>query len=223
LESHHATFSGQSPARITFKETPRALNELLRQAAHAEEGIKVRFELPIRDDELYLCRSHPVVEALSTYIMDTAFDSLSTESVAKRCGAIRSSKIKERTTCLLLRLRFDIIAASGNDEQTLLAEDSLIVAFTGSPTNANWLDSDAANALLQLAPDNNIAPDIARQHLRSILEDVAAIRPYLDDLARQRGEELLDSHQRVRVLRGVRHRVDPKLPLDILGLYVYLP
>jgi superfamily II DNA or RNA helicase len=223
LESHQATFSGQSPARIDFKETPRALNELLRQASQAEEEIKARFELPIRDDELYLCRSHPVVEALSTYIMDSAFDSQVTESVAKRCGVIRTSTVNSRTTCLLLRLRFDIVTASGNDEQTLLAEDSLIAAFTGSPSSASWLDADTANSLLQLAPDNNIAPDIARQHLRSILQDIAPIRPHLDDLARNRGQELLDSHQRVRVLRGVRHRVEPKLPVDILGLYVFLP
>ena len=44
--------------------------------------------------------------------------------------------------------------------------------------------------------------------------------------AEERGRELLDAHQRVRRAahdRGVRHRVEPKLPVDVLGLYVYLP
>jgi hypothetical protein len=107
--------------------------------------------------------------------------------------------------------------------QALLAEDSQVAAVTGSPGSATWLEPDAANALLQITPDTNIAPDIARQHLRPILEGIAAVRLQLDDLARQRGQELLDSHQRVRVVRGVQHRKEPKLPVDILGLYVFLP
>jgi hypothetical protein len=222
LESHHATFTGQNPVRINFKEAPRALNELLRQAAHGHEEMKARFELPVKDDEIYLSRTHPVVEALSTYVMDTAFDSVG-ESIAKRCGVIRTSKVSQRTTCMLLRFRYHIVTTYKDGEHTLLAEDSQIAAFTGSPASATWFEADAANSLLQIAPDINIAPDIARQHLRSILESIDAVRPHLNDLARHRGKELLDSHQRVRVLRGVQHRVEPKLPVDILGLYVFLP
>jgi len=52
--------------------------------------------------------------------------------------------------------------------------------------------------------------------------------------ARQRGEELLEAHQRVRRAskarrssRGsygnVHYRVEPQLPPDVLGIYVYLP
>jgi hypothetical protein len=219
VEAHHGTFSGGKPSRIGFKETPRPLREMLRLG---EDEIKVRFELPVKDKELYLCRTHPVVEALSTFIMDTAFDSVG-ESVAKRCGVIRTSRVSQRTTCLLLRFRYHIITASKAGVQTLLAEDSQVAAFTGSPASASWLEQDAASALLQLTPDTNIAPDIARQHVRSILEGVPAIRRHLDELAAQRGQELLDSHQRVRALRGVHHRVEPKLPVDILCLYVFLP
>jgi len=176
----------------------------------------------VKDEEIYLSRTHPVVEALSTFVMDSAFDSEG-ESVAKRCGVIRTSKVNQRTTCLLLRFRFHIVTTSKDGEQTLLAEDCQVAAFTGPPGSATWLEPDATNALLQLTPDNNIAPDIARQHLRSILDGFAAVRPHLDDLARGRGQELLDSHQRVRILRGVQHSVEPKLPVDILGMYVFLP
>jgi hypothetical protein len=222
MELHHATFTGHNPVRINFKEAPRALGEMLRQVTHGEDEIKARFELPVKDEEIYLSRTHPVVEALSTFIMDSAFDSQG-ESAARRCGVIRTCKVSQRTTCLLLRFRYHIVTTSKNGEQTLLAEDSQVAAFTGSPASATWLQPDAANALLQLTPDTNIAPDIARQHLRSMLDGIAAVRPHLDDLARERGKELLDSHQRARVLRGVQHRVEPKLPVDILGLYVFLP
>lgn len=219
VELHHGSFSGDKPTRINFKEAPRPLRESLRLPG---DDLKVRFELPVNDDEIYLCRTHPIVEALSTYIMDTAFDP-AIESVAKRCGVIRTSKVSQRTTCLLLRFRYHIIAASKEGEQTLLAEDSMVAAFTGSPNNAAWLTPEAANNLLQLTPDTNITPDVAKPHLRSILAGVNDIRPRLDEIAREHGRELLASHQRVRPSRSVQHRVEPKLPVDILGLYVFLP
>ncbi|NVM23238.1 MAG: hypothetical protein HWN68_15820 [Desulfobacterales bacterium] len=39
-------------------------------------------------------------------------------------------------------------------------------------------------------------------------------------------EELLQAHRRVRTaarLRGLRYKVEPHLPPDVLGIYVYLP
>ena len=41
-----------------------------------------------------------------------------------------------------------------------------------------------------------------------------------------RDGELLEAHQRVRrasKIRKVRYRVEPQLPPDVLGIYVYLP
>jgi len=218
-EAHRATYSGDTAFHINFKESPRPLREILRLP---DNEIKVRFELPVKDDEVYVSRTHPVVEALATYVMDAAFDSVG-ESVAKRCGVIRTSKVKERTICLLLRFRYHIVTASKEAEQTLLAEDSMVTAFTGPPDKAAWLSLGDANSLLQLTPDSNIAPDIAKHHLRSILTSIEVVQPKLSDLARDHGKQLLDSHQRVRHTRAVQHRVETKLPLDILGLYVFLP
>ena len=56
-----------------------------------------------------------------------------------------------------------------------------------------------------------------------MLADMASVQSHLNKLAEERGKELLDSHQRVRLTKGVSHRVEPKLPADILGLYVFLP
>lgn len=217
-ETHRATFSGSDPYRINFKESPRPLREVLRQP----DEIKVRFELPIKEGQLYLSRTHPLVEALSTYVMDTAFDNLS-QGVAKRCGVIRTAQVKQRTTLLLLRLRYHIISTGKLGEQALLAEDCQVAAFSGSPKSAVWLSHNEAEALLQITPDTNVAPDIARQQLRSIITDIGNIQGQLNRLAEKRGAELLDAHKRVRLHRGVSHRLETKLPPDILGLYIYLP
>jgi len=179
---------------------------------------------------LYLNRTHPIVEGLATYVMDTALDPLS-ESVARRCGVIRTSQVERRTTVLLLRLRYHIITRRRNGDGTfqetpLLVEDAQLLAFEGAPQQAQWLEPEAAEALLHVTPEANITPDQASYALRRILEGLDAIRPYLDDVAAGRGDALLDAHRRVRTAsrtRGVSYRVQPILPPDILGIYVYLP
>jgi len=98
--------------------------------------------------------------------------------------------------------------------------------FTGSPQNAEWLDSQIAEELLRAEPEANIQPDQATHFLRQVLDGFDALRPHLDAVARQRGDELLDAHRRVRIAAretNVSHRVEPQLPCDVLGVYVYLP
>lgn len=87
-------------------------------------------------------------------------------------------------------------------------------------------DSSVAEDLLQAQPDANVNPDPAADFLRRAIEGSDAIRPHLDEVALQRGEEWLAAHPRVRLAsrtKDVRHRVEPQLPPDVLGIYVYLP
>jgi hypothetical protein len=52
------------------------------------------------------------------------------------------------------------------------------------------------------------------------------LRPYLEAEAERRAKQLLDAHRRVRTAsqqKGIRYRVVPNLPPDVLGIYVYLP
>jgi hypothetical protein len=212
--------------KFDLTEVPKPLSEALGE----HQQFTARFELPIQSGMLYLNRTHPIVEGLATYVMDTAIDPLS-ESVARRCGVIRTSQVQRRTTVLLLRLRYHIITRRRNGDGTfqetpLLVEDAQLLAFEGAPQQARWLEPEAAEALLHVTPEANITPDQASHALRRILEGLDAIRPYLDDVAAAHGDELLNAHGRVRTAsrtRGVSYRVQPILPPDILGIYVYLP
>jgi hypothetical protein len=52
------------------------------------------------------------------------------------------------------------------------------------------------------------------------------IEPHLRSAAANRADLLLAAHRRVRSaarIKGVSYSVSPKLPADILGMYVYLP
>ena len=89
----------------TSPKTPRALRELLGDCPTA---FTARFELPVAEGELYLTRTHPVVEGLAATSW-TRPSIRSWSGVARRCGVIRTSAVTRRTTLLLMRLRFHIV------------------------------------------------------------------------------------------------------------------
>ena len=159
------------------------------------------------------------------HVMDTALDP-QIDGVAHRAGAIRTTVVSRRTTLLLVRFRYDIITRRASGEQSQLAEECCLMAFAGAPASAEWLDEDEAEALLHAEPGGNVLPEQARTFVERMVEGYDALRPHLEREAGRRAEQLLDAHRRVRAaagVRGVRYRVEPKLPPDVLGIYVYLP
>jgi superfamily II DNA or RNA helicase len=197
----------------------------LREAAGGRERFNACFELPAGDGALYLHRTHPVVEGLAGYVMDSALDPLA-DGAARRCGAIRTRAVQRTTTLLLLRLRFHILTARGAEETALLAETCQVAGFTGSPEAPQWLPGAEVEQLLQAEPDANLLPGQASQFIGRVLEGMAHLETPLHDLAERTGQRLLEEHRRVRAAArqtGVRHSVQPQLPVDVLGLYVLLP
>ena len=218
---HGATVSGNGVMHINMAEAPRALKE----ATGVATSITVRFDLPVGDGEVYLSRTHPFVEGLATYVMDSALDPLA-ESVARRCGVIRTRAVARRTTLLLMRFRYHIITRQFDAETPLLAEECALLAFAGAPERAEWLDGAVAEALLAASADANTNPDQATHFLRGVLDNFAALWPQLNQVAHERGEQLLESHRRVRTAsraRGISYRVEAQTPPDVLGVYIFLP
>jgi hypothetical protein len=202
--------------------TPRSLRDAVGALGDQSE-FRARFELPIGEDEVQLMRTSPFVEGLATHVLGTSLDDLQ-QSVAARCGAIRTDAVETRTTLLLVRMRFDIVTRRGSKTHTQLAEDALVLAFEGSPDDATWLDADGADALLSVEPTGTIPEPSGA--VAAILDAFEQLGPALDDFARSRGDELLTAHERVREAAraaGVTYAIDPKLPVDVLGAYVFLP
>lgn len=222
---HKGVVSENGVTRFDLAETPRALRERL-----GITHLDARFELPLKEGQLLLTRTHPYVESLAAYIMDAALDDTPTDSEddfrARRCGAIRTGLVQKRTTLLLVRFRYHLITQTDSETRQLLAEDSQVIAFEGAPDTAVWLSNDLAEGLLDAAPDENIHPQQAAEFVQRVVDGFQHIAPKLNEIALKRGEELLDAHKRVRSAarqRGVRHSVEPQLPPDVLGVYVYLP
>lgn len=221
LLTHGAVVNQNGVLKVDLAEIPSGLRDVLTP----DRNLLVRFEPPTKLGEVLLTRTHPVVEGLAGYILNTALDP-KTESIARRCGVIRTRQVARRTTLLLLRLRYHIIARRSEREEALLAEDSLPVAFAGPPNNPEWLDHKIADELLQASPDANINPDQAAEFIRRVNQDFPSLEPYLRKVAVNRGQELLEAHTRVRAaarVQGVRYHVEAQPSPDVLGVFVCLP
>lgn len=228
-----AQTTGTDPLDTNLTEASSALKDVLAQSSGFDlknPKFRFRFNQPVQEGERYLQRTHPFVETLANHVLETALDPLSGDAVrypaARRCGAIRTKAVDKRTTLLVIRFRFHIIQTQNNVERPLLAEDCRLLAFSGSPQSAVWVEENEAENLLMAQPDGNIAADQAAEFVGRVIDGFELLRSHLDQAAMQRGEELLEAHQRVRLAtktRNVRYRVEPQLPSDILGLYIFLP
>lgn len=214
----------QGHFRFNLSDSPLAV----REALGGVDELKARFEPRIHDDEVYLSRTHPFVDGLATHVMDSTLDSTLSQDrqPAARCGVIRTKAVDVRTTLLLVRFRYHIIVTQQDHADPLLAEDCQVIGFRGAPDKAEWLELNQAEALLTAVPDQNVTDDVARNFIQKVIGDFGCLKGHLDDVAKQRGDELLADHQRVRKASrrtGVKYDIEPQLPPDVLGLYVYLP
>jgi hypothetical protein len=197
----------------------------LRDLIGGQEKLTARFVLPVSDGVVYLSRTHPVVEGLATYTLDTALDPL-LEGVAKRAGAIRTGTVSQATTLLLLRFRYHIVTRTGEEAVPLLAEECQVVAYTGQAADPTWLPAETVESLLQATPDANVLPPQASRLVERSVSQLPRLQPALSQIAEERGQVLLEAHRRVRTAArqtGVRYSVQPQLPPDVLGVYLLLP
>jgi hypothetical protein len=187
--------------------------------------LRLGFTLPVPDGVTHLARTHPLVEALASYVIDTAYDDPST-AIARRCAAIRTSAVTERTILLVVRARFLIEEVRAHDTFPMLAEEFLLAAFDGDFARPRWLPDPAVEVLNRAEPTAPVQPGQGQHWIAQALDARSAWWPYLATLAVRRADELLAAHRRVRDvahLRGVRYRVQPHPDLDLLGLYILMP
>jgi hypothetical protein len=196
----------------------------LRQALGTEKSFSGRFQLPLSEHDLYLGRTSPKVEGLSSWVLDQALDTEARDdrSPAARCGFMFTAAVSERTTLLLARFRYHL--KDGRDHSTLLCEEIVPMAFTGTADNPVWLDGATAEALMTTTPAQSMSDTAVQQQLQRLVPMLPAMRKALEPLANQRGTLQAEAHQRVRsaVKDKTKVTVEPVLPVDILGAYVYL-
>ena len=81
-------------------------------------------------------------------------------------------------------------------------------------------------ALCEAQPTANVAREQASLWVQQVEAALPSLGPALDRFGTERAAALLAAHRRVRSSAGLRvrdQRVEVKLPLDLLGIYVLMP
>jgi hypothetical protein len=167
-----------------------------------------------------------VVEGLAGWVLDQALDPAARDAapIAARCGLIRTKRVNTRTTLIVARFRYHLKPRVSED-LTLLCEEIVPLAFTGSVQAPQWIASEQAEALLSARPDTNINSSLVDQQLPLLLNGLPELQTALGQIAVQRASAQLQAHERVREAARDRAkvRIEPVLPVDILGAYLLLP
>jgi superfamily II DNA or RNA helicase len=215
-----------------FTATTAALPPALREAlpVRRPEPLPFHADLPLPSPhDAVLTRTDPTVQATARFVLDMALDQVATDGrlrPARRCGVARTRAVSARTTLLLVRYRFHLVLPSRSGDRPLVAEDAQLLAYRGSPAEAEWLTPSEVDALLAAIPDANIPADQARRFAERAIERLDDLKPALDQRGEELAEELRASHRAVREAAGARVRnlrVTAQKPADVLGVYVYLP
>ena len=213
---------GKGVAVHLNNEVPRAL----RQAIGRDESFAGRFDLPLEEGQLYLGRTSPIVEGLAGWTLDQALDPVAREfrAVASRCGVASTSAVTARTTLLVTRFRYHLQTAGGAAE-TILCEEIVPLACSGSADAPQWLVTEESERLLAARPETNLVATAIEQQIGLLLSNLPKFRAALDAVAQERAASQLAAHERVResARTGGRISIEPVLPVDILGAYVLLP
>src|SRR5690606_11558142 len=114
-------------------------------------------------------------------------------SAAARAGAMRTDAVDTRTTLLLVRFRYHITTSQAERNWQLLAEDIGLLAYTGTPETAAWLDDEAGSRLLTATASGNMDIGQARHFHQRFLEASNALADHLNVVARERADALLDA------------------------------
>lgn len=215
-----------------FTATTAGLPPALREALppRRPEPLPFHPDLPLPSPhDAVLTRTDPAVQATARFVLDMALDQTITDGrlrPARRCGVARTRAVSARTTLLLVRYRFHLVLPSRSGDRPLVAEDAQLLAYRGSPGEAEWLTPSEVDALLAAIPDANIPADQARRFAERAVERLDELKPALDERGEELADELRVSHRTVREAAGARVRnlrVTAQKPADVLGVYVYLP
>ncbi len=215
--------------RMPVAHFPKPLQDRL-DAIGFTASAKIAFAQPAPAGADYIHRAHPLVAVLADYVAEKALDAANPE-IGARAGAMFTRAVDTRTVFYLLRLRCQLqIERRGPDGRfsplrSLLAEECLGVAFRGGASPEVTTEDDALS-LLTLEPGRNMADGQKVHLIRQALDALPEMEDAFAQVADDRARQLLADHRRVREAsdaRGLRYDVVPALPVDKIGVYVFMP
>lgn len=227
---HHAVLAQQPDAVAAVREL---VDASLSPNRAAPSEFKLRFDAPAKH-HVYVTRSHPLVESLASHVLQSALDTKLAEdgagrraAIAARCGLVQTDAVRERTTVILLRNRYQIETDSrtGEDRDPLLAEDVFAIALEGDLASSTRLPAERAAELVEVVPKANFDPARAERLLKAAIEALGSLSSLFNTIAAERASELAKAHDATRSGKKPKHatKAIPTGSPDILGLFILMP
>lgn len=198
--------------------------------AEKKQEMLISFATPTPDGYRYIARNHDLVDTLCQLLISEAMNDKGDYRVS-RSSVIRTSTVAKRTTVILLRVRN--VIKSLNTQTQIVAEELILRGFAGEPPEnpADWLDEEDCMSLLQTQATGEVPAGEKRQLLVDATEDLEDAADTLNQLARNRAVHLIEAHNRFskqttgsgRKTTASYEPVEPILPMDIMGIYVFTP
>lgn len=204
---------------------PEAVRPWLERAGSKGEAL-LAFQASVDKGRTYWGRNHDAVENLCRAVLSESLNPELGVKNASRAAVVLSGAVRERTVIYILRARH--VIEEPRTKTHLVAEEILVQALFGADREA--LPADEAYALMESPA---VSGDLPRQVQEAQLERELSVLPELrarfDALAYERAAELVRQHERYRTAlegegKAARYKVvEPVIPLDILGIYVFVP
>lgn len=221
------TKAGATHWKLHAVSLPPAVRERL-EGEGLSGTLRIDFHQPAAPAAQFIHRTHPLVSVFADFLLETALDNEAADGAVldavARAGAIFTEAVDTRTTVLLVRLRHQLTVTHRASSRLLLCEETVAVGLPAG-TATTVLGDAASRDLMAAEPARNMPPPLRDQHIHRALEQLDSLKPILDELARERAQQLLEDHRRVREAAQGRgeYRVTPSLPVDVMGVFVLIP
>ncbi len=210
--------------RIDPSNLPATLRRTLGRAGAKDASFKASFRAPVPDGYRYLGRLDRLVSTMCEDILARSLDPGPDGRIA-RAAVVATRSVAERTVVLLVRAR-NLIRERRAGLQ-IVAEELLLWGWRGLAEEGVFLAPEETEALVRGAvPSANLSAEAMRQYLSEVVEELPGLKDELDALALARAVNLARAHERYRDLTkgpGRFEAVEPALPPDLIGIYVFVP
>jgi len=210
--------------RIDPSNLPSLLRSAIERKGGRDTSLPVTFHSPVPEGYRYLGRLDRLVSTMCEDILARSLDPIGGNRVA-RAAVIETKDVSLRKVVLLVRARN--LIRERREKKQIVAEELLLWGWSGLAKKKEFLDTAETERLMRhTVPSGNLSPEASSYHLEEALTELPELGGDLDALALERAVTLAAQHERYRDLtkgKGRFEAVEPALPPDIIGIYVFIP
>lgn len=189
------------------------------QELSLRDSIPISFDSPTPQGYRYMGRNHRFTELLCQYLLALSLGERDNYPRVARASVIRTNAVSARTVVYLLRLR-NVVREAASKRESISEE----IYLRGMDTKGNVLDYAACKKLLFEARSNSQIDFTDQQIvLQQFIDELPKLKSTFNDVSRTRAQHQVEMHSHFSSLVGGKRfeAVQPVLPADVLGIYVF--